>query len=106
MESVEDADFCLLVVEPTAFGFHNFCMVYELVTLMNKPCGIVINKMDTEYEPLEEFCRENKIPVFMRIPFTEKTAQICAGGNIACEVDEKTAEMFRSLLHKIGGAVS
>ena len=106
MESVEDADFCLLVVEPTAFGFHNFCMVYELVTLMNKPCGIVINKMDTEYGPLEDFCREHQIPIFMRIPFTEKTAQICSSGKIASEEDEETAKMFRSLLEKIGGALS
>ncbi len=27
MESIMDADYCVLVVEPTAFGFHNFRMV-------------------------------------------------------------------------------
>lgn len=36
MESVMDADYCLLVAEPTAFGFHNFRMVHELVTLLEK----------------------------------------------------------------------
>lgn len=36
MESVMDADYCLLVAEPTAFGFHNFRMVHELVTLLKK----------------------------------------------------------------------
>lgn len=106
MESVESADFCLLVVEPTAFGFHNFCMVYELVQLMNKPCGIVINKMDEEYQPLEEFCESRQIPVFMRIPFSEKTAKLCSEGKVACEEDEEEAKRFRALLEMIGGAVS
>ena len=63
MESVMESDYCVLVAEPTAFGFHNFCMVYELVKLLNKPCGVVVNKMDDPYEPLENFCRENSIPV-------------------------------------------
>ena len=44
METVLAADYCVLVVEPTAFGFHNFQMVYELVNLLHKPCGVVINK--------------------------------------------------------------
>ena len=44
METVLAADYCVLVVEPTAFGFHNFQMVYELVNLLHKPCGVVINR--------------------------------------------------------------
>ena len=41
MESVMDADFCILVAEPTAFGFHNFQMVCQLVSLLGKKmrCG-------------------------------------------------------------------
>ena len=30
MESIKDADSCILVAEPTLFGVHNLCMVYEL----------------------------------------------------------------------------
>lgn len=44
METVQTADVCLLVAEPTAFGFHNFQMVHELCTLLKKPCAVVINK--------------------------------------------------------------
>ena len=35
-ESIGDADYCILVAEPTSFGFHNFKMVYELVNLLGK----------------------------------------------------------------------
>ncbi|NCA92538.1 ATPase, partial [bacterium] len=44
MESIKDADYCILVAEPTIFGAHNLAMVYELVTLFNKKCGVVLNK--------------------------------------------------------------
>lgn len=58
MESVMDADYCVLVVEPTAFGFHNFRMVWDLTSLLGKKCGVVINKQTAPYEPLERFCEE------------------------------------------------
>ena len=51
MECVDVCDACLLVAEPTAFGFHNFKMVYELATLLQKsssgPYGSSILLMTT-----------------------------------------------------------
>ena len=103
MESVADSDFCILVTEPTAFGFHNFEMVYELVTLLQKPCGVVINKADSQYEPLEIFCKQHQIPVLLRIPYRKKLAQLGAEGHIASDYDEEVAQMFIELLERIRG---
>lgn len=104
MESVQDADYCILVAEPTAFGFHNFQMVWELVTLLHKPCGVLINKMEQPYEPLEQFCAEKKLPVLGRIPYREETATAISRGQIAVEADGELKEIFRQVLEKIGGA--
>lgn len=104
MESIREVDYCLLVVEPTAFGFHNFRMVYELTTLLQKPCGIIINKMDCPYKPLEDFCIQNNIPILLKIPFSEKMAQLCSEGKLASENDEEIAQMFRDLLKTVGGS--
>lgn len=101
MESVQCADFCLLVAEPTAFGLHNFKMVYELVTLLQKPCGVVINKADASYTALDDFCKKQGIPVLRRIPYSEKLAELGARGDVAAEIDEETADLFRSLLSDI-----
>lgn len=101
MESVSDADYCLLVAEPTAFGFHNFCMVHELLALLGKPCGVVINKEDTSYEPLEAYCREHRLPILLRIPFSEKLGALTAAGKIAAEEDPELRAMFAGLLQKI-----
>ena len=106
MESLTEADFAVLVAEPTAFGFHNFKMVYELVNLMHKPCGVVINKMDAPYEPLEAFCQVHELPVLLRIPYDPETAQLGAEGKIICEEDPEMAQRFQELLRKIGGKLS
>ena len=39
MESIKDADYCILVAEPTLFGTHNLNMVFDLVNLFEKPFG-------------------------------------------------------------------
>ena len=101
MESVQAADYCLLVAEPTAFGLHNFKMVYELVSLLHKPCGVVINKADGKYTEFDDFCRKHGVPVLLRIPYTEKLARLGASGQIAALADSEYAEMFRSLLGDI-----
>jgi MinD superfamily P-loop ATPase len=101
MDSVRGADYCLLVAEPTAFGLHNFKMVYELATLLGKPCGVVINKADGEYPALEDFCAEHGIPILCRIPYSEELATLGASGDIAVCANDKYAKLFRDLLTDI-----
>ncbi len=103
MESIQEADYCLLVAEPTAFGFHNFCMVYELCSLLGKKCGVVMNKMDIPYEPLETFCKEHHLPVLARIPYEPHIADLVAQGALLYEADAKLAQQFRKILTEIGG---
>ena len=103
VESVSRADMCLLVAEPTAFGFDNFCMVYELVRLLGKPCGVVINKMDAPYLPLEEFCAAQHLPIVARIPYDAETAACIADGRLLAWEDLSWQQKFRQILDRMGG---
>lgn len=103
VESISDADFCILVAEPTAFGFHNFCMVHELAALLGKPCGVVINKWEGLYEPLEEYCTEKKLPILLRIHYEERIAEIVSSGKILVEEVPEYRKIFQELLKKTGG---
>lgn len=105
MESIMDADYCVLVTEPTAFGFHNFQMVYELTTLLKKNCGVVINKQTVPYEPLETFCMQHNLPVLARIPYHKDLGARIANGEILTETVPEEKERFQDLLSRIGGAV-
>ena len=97
MESIQDADVCLLVAEPSMFGFHNFKMVYELASLMQKPCMVVVNKMQDVYEPLEDFCREKGVKIIARIPYSKEMAALTSSGHIAYEEDVAMKAVFDAI---------
>ena len=102
-ESIQNADFCILVAEPTAFGFHNFQMVEELVRLHHKPCGVIIDKQTEEYAPLENFCRDHNLPILMRVPFRKDLAGWISSGKLAVSQDPDLKEIFQRLYEEIGG---
>lgn len=101
MESIKDADYCLLVAEPTLFGVHNLNMVHELVKLFEKPHGVVINKCIEEDNPAEEYCLENGIKILGRIPYDSKLGIINSNAQIAAKEDQKYYKMFSSLLKTV-----
>ncbi len=105
MESIMDADYCILVVEPTAFGFHNFKMVHELASLLKKKCGVVINKQTSPYPPLEAYCEEQGLPVLDRIPYDSDLAEYLAKNDIAAECLPEMRARFQGILEQTGGAV-
>lgn len=101
MESIKDADYCVLVAEPTLFGVHNLNMVYELVKLFNRPFGVVLNKCLEEENPAERFCLDKNIKVLGRIPFDNELGTLNSNAEIAVNKNEKYREMFSSLLDTV-----
>ncbi len=91
MESIQDADYCILVAEPTVFGTHNLAMVHELVTLFGKRFGVVLNKCSQNDNPSQRYCRENKIKVVGKIDYDSKLAMINSSANIAVKTDSEDA---------------
>lgn len=82
MESIKDADYCILVAEPTIFGVHNLSMVYELVRLFDKSFGVVLNKCLEGENLAETFCLENNIKILGKIPFDNELATLNSNGQI------------------------
>lgn len=101
MESIKDADYCVLVAEPTLFGVHNLNMVYELVKLFKKPFGVVLNKCIVGENPAEQFCKENDINVLANIPFEEELGKLNSNALIAARESEKYYELFSSILKDV-----
>ncbi|MBE0600883.1 MAG: hypothetical protein IH607_03785 [Firmicutes bacterium] len=96
-ETVSAAAYCLLVAEPTAFGLHNLRMVHELVTLLGKPFGVIVNKSDWIYQPLEDYCSKHRMPILARILYSRKLAEITAGGALAANHSAELRRLFETL---------
>lgn len=101
MESIKDADYCILVAEPTLFGAHNLDMVYELVKLFKKPYGVVLNKCLSGENPSEEFCKERNIPIIGRIPFDTELGTLNSDAKIAVRESERFRELFSVLFKTV-----
>ena len=101
MDSIKDADYCILVAEPTVFGVHNLNMVYELVKIFEKPLGVVLNKCLKGENPAERFCLENNIKILGRIPYDNELGALNSNGKIAVRENKKYETIFSSLLETI-----
>lgn len=107
MESIKDADYCLMVAEPTLFGAHNLAMVVELVRLFGKPHGVVLNKcLEGAANPSETFCIEQGIPVLGKIPFDLELGAINSNGEILVRAQAHYAALFSGLLLKVKEAAA
>lgn len=101
MESIKDANYCVLVAEPTLFGSHNLNMVYELVKLFDKPFGVVLNKSIEGYNPSREFCEKNNIKILGEIPFDSELGKLNSDAKIVSEETSKYHDIFKGLLNNI-----
>lgn len=101
MESIKEADYCVLVAEPTLFGVHNLNMVYELVRLFNKPYGVVLNKCLPGENPAEVFCIEKGIKILGRLDFDNDLGILNSNARIAVRESKKYENIFSSMLKKI-----
>jgi MinD superfamily P-loop ATPase len=98
MESIKDADYCILVAEPTLFGVHNLNMVYRLVKLFDKPFGVVLNKCMEGENLSEKFCLEKNIKILSRIPFDNELGMMNSNAEIAVRKNLKYRAIFSSLI--------
>ncbi len=80
VEAIREANYVLLVTEPTPFGLHDLKLAYELTRILNLPAGVIINRCGFGDDGVETFCAEVGLPVLMRIPFQRDIAAGIAQG--------------------------
>lgn len=81
VESVKDADFVVLVTEPTPFGLHDLSLAVEAVQKLNRNFGIFINKSDSNDKIIETFCNAGSHTLLGKLRFEKEIAQKCSGGD-------------------------
>ena len=93
MESIKDADYCILIVEPTVFGVHNLNMVYELVSFFISLMGWLLTNVRRR-KPGREFCEERGIRILCRIPFDNELGTMNSNAKIAARESENIKLCF------------
>jgi MinD superfamily P-loop ATPase len=101
MESISNADYCIMVAEPTLFGVHNLSMVYELVKFFNKPHGVILNKSLEGENPAESFCIDKGIRILGNISFDNELGMLNSKALISVRENKKYQELFTSVLQVV-----
>ncbi len=103
INSIEGSDFALLVTEPTVFGLHDLKIALELVRQLNIPAGIVINRSGERDCLIEEYCRNEEVPLLGKIPFDRRAAEIYSRGGLLAE-DKEFRSYLQNILENLKGA--
>jgi len=101
VQTIKDSHFCILVTEPTPFGFHDLKLIIELLKQIRIPHGVVINRCDIGDRQVESFCEEQQIPVLMRIPFSLDIARMYSRGVALIEADRQYRRKFQEMFEII-----
>ena len=73
--AVQDADYVILVTEPTPFGLHDLVLAVETVRLLGMPFGVVINRCDSGDNRVVEYCEKEGIDIILQIQDDYRVAQ-------------------------------
>lgn len=82
IEAVKDADYVILVTEPTPFGLHDLTLAVETVRGLGISFGVVINRYGIGNADVEAYCARESIPVLAKLPNRRGIAELYAQGRL------------------------
>ncbi len=99
--AARDADFLLLVAEPTPFGINDLGLAIALARELELPFGVVVNRMGIGDDAIRGFCRGHGIPILLEIPEDRRIARVCSKGQLVVEELPEYRGMFLELLERL-----
>lgn len=99
--SISGSDYCILVTEPTPFGFNDLMLAVELLREMKIPFGVVINRSDIGDNKTTEFCEKENIPILLEIPFRKEIAEAYSTGEPVVEAFPEYKKEFNAMFENI-----
>lgn len=103
--ATREADFIILVTEPTPFGLNDLKLAAETMQTLNKPIGVVINRDGMGDSEVENYCMWEHIPVMARIPFSREIAGYYSKGELLVDKIPGLDEVFQVMMDNIKGRV-
>jgi MinD superfamily P-loop ATPase len=102
VETIAEADYVILVTEPTPFGLYDLRLTVEILRDMGKPFGAIINKAGIGNHKVHEFLSDQKIDILSEIPYDREYASKYASGellsNHSIEIEIKYKAIIRKLM--------
>lgn len=101
IQTVDRADYVLLVTEPTPFGLSDLRQSVETLKTMNKKCGVIINRADIGDNGVKDYLSEKQIPLLGVINYETDIARSYSEGRLITDENDIMAGFFARLADKI-----
>lgn len=99
--TVREADFVLLVTEPTPFGLHDLKLAVETVRELDLPFSVIINRYNDGNTLIDDYCAEEAIDIALVIPESREIATASSDGHSLISVRPDLKENFVKVLKNI-----
>ncbi len=101
IETIIGSDYCILVTEPTPFGFHDLKLAIEVVRYLKIPFGVIINRDGIGDDKVETYCKRENIPILLKLPDSKETAHLYSKGIALVDEVNEWYEMFELVFNRI-----
>jgi MinD superfamily P-loop ATPase len=103
--SVKNSDYCILVTEPTPYGLNDLLISMEVLDNLKIPYGVIINRDGIGDLSVENYCRDKKIKLLIKVPNDIEIAKCYSKGGTLVDYDISYKVKFQNILKEIEGLV-
>ena len=89
------------MTEPTPFGLNDLVLAVEMVRALGLPFGVIVNRMGSGDDRIQEFCRKENVDILLEIPDDRRIAESYSRGILMVDALPEYGDIFRELLRKI-----
>jgi MinD superfamily P-loop ATPase len=95
--AIRDADYVLLVTEPTPFGLNDLGLALDMVVALGIPHGVLVNRSEAHNADAQDFCAHRHTPIVSQIPDVRAVAEAYSRGELIIDTVAGAAERFAQL---------
>ncbi len=103
--SIRDADFVVLVTEPTPFGLNDLGLALDMVKELGIPHGVVVNRAEGGNTDVELFCEEHQVDILTKIPDDRRIAECYSKGEMilhaVADVQKNFDELWQAIRKQV-----
>jgi MinD superfamily P-loop ATPase len=101
VETLKDADLCVLVADPTPFALHDLKLSVNMCRAIGQEPAVVVNRAGLDDAALQAYVRRAALEVLAEIPDDRRVAEIYSVGDLAIEKLPEYRAHFRRLLDRV-----
>ena len=106
IEAVKDADFVLLVTEPTPFGLNDLKLAVSMVKELKIPFAVVINRSEPDELMVNQYCEDENIEIIFEVSDDIRIAMAYSVGDMIIDVLPEYKKDFTNLYENISRIVT